>query len=158
MANLIFSGSGRSRTSRRTSLRGGAVALVAAVALAILCLGVVLLLILNLRGGCVIPSPQSQMRELLGMATAVGGAAIPLGLITWQFIRLIRRESGLAYLMAGLIEGLGCALFVVLSTTGSVHTGQLPGILLLGAAGAGIGLAFWCLARGSKGFGSKGLG
>jgi hypothetical protein len=154
MANLIFSGSGESRTS----LRGGAVALVAAAALAILCLGVVLLLILNLRGGCVIPSPQSQMLELLGMARAVGGAAIPLGLITWQFMRLIRRESGLAYLMAGLMEGLGCALFVALSTAGSVRTGQLPGILLLGAVGAGIGLVFWCLARASKGLGSKGLG
>jgi hypothetical protein len=151
MANPIFSGSGRGRTSRRTSLRGGTVALVAAVALAILCLGVVLLLIVNLGGGCVIPGPQSQMLELLDMARKVGGTAIPLGLITWQFMRLIRRESGLAYLIAGLMEGLGCAFFVVLSTTGRVHTGQLPGILLLGTVGAGIGLVFWRLARGSKG-------
>jgi hypothetical protein len=147
MANPAFSGSGRSRTS----LRAGTVALVEAVALAILCLGAVLLLIVNLGGGCVIPSPQSQMRVLLDMARIVGGTAIPLGLITWQFMRLIRQESGLAYLVVGLMEGLGCAFFIVLSTMGSVHQGQLPGILLLGTLGAGIGFVFWCLACRRKG-------
>ncbi len=147
MANPTFPGSG----TGRTSLREGAVALAGTVALAILCSGIVLLLVVNLRGGCVIPSPQRQMFELLDMAREVGGAAMLLGLITWQIMRLIRQESGLTYLVAGLMKGLGCAFFVVLSTAGSVHASQLPGILLLGALGAGTGFVFWCLACGSKG-------
>jgi hypothetical protein len=140
---------------RRISLRRGAVALVAAVELAILCLGIGLLLIVNLglEGGCgcVTPNPVSQLWMLLEMAGAVSGAAIPLGFVTWQFLRLIGRESGLAYLFVGLIEGLACATLIVYAVAGGIQPNQLPAFLVLGTLGAGIGLAFWCFIRGPKG-------
>jgi hypothetical protein len=141
----------------RIPLKQGVPALIAAVGSAILCLGMGLLLIVNLglegSCGCVTPSPLSQVWQLLEMAGAVGGAAIPLGFVTWQFLGLIGRERAITYSIAGLIEGLACATLIVYVVAGGVQPKQLPAFLVLGTLGAGIGLAFWRFARSPKGTG-----
>ncbi len=153
MENRTFCRFNRSRIP----LRRGAIALIAAVGSAILCLGVGLLLIVNfgLEGscGCVTPSPQSQVWQLLEMAGAFGGVAIPLGFVTWQFLGLIGGERGITYSIAGLIEGLVCATLIVYVVAGGIQPKQLPAFLVLGTLGAGVGWAFWRFAHSAKGAG-----
>ena len=137
---------------RRTPLKRGAAALVLAPALAIIPLGVVLLLVFNLgpEGGCVTRSIHSQFQELIVLALALVGPTLLFGPPTWAILRFVRRESGLAYTLAGLLEGLLCAFYVGYSGTGAIRIDQALAFGLLSAAGGGIAFAFWRLARDPK--------
>ena len=134
---------------RRTSLKRGAAALILAPTLVIIPLSVVLLLIFNLdlEGGCVTPSIHSQIQGLGITALALVGPTLALGLPTWILLRCVRRESGLAYVLAGLAEGLFCAFYFGYSGTGGLRLDQALGFCLVSLIGGAIAGLFWSLAR-----------
>jgi len=138
----------------RTSLRRGTVALFLAPMAAIAPLGMMSLLNLTigLGGGCLRPSMGKVLTDLTSAALFLCGTTFLLGLPTWAFLRLIRQESGRAYLAAGLLEGLFCGFYIALSNTGSVSTGQALGLFLVSLAGGAISWTFWRIARDPKDF------
>ena len=144
MANFV-----RRNSAIRTSLRRGALALILAPALAVLPVAMMTLLAftIGLEGSSTIRDLHSQITQIGILALVLGGVSCLLGLPTWMFLRLVRRESGLAYLLAGMIEGLLCAFYFGYSGTGGLRFDQSLAFGLLSLTGGAVGWTFWRFAH-----------
>ena len=130
------------RTSlARTSLTRGMVGLLLAPLLA----SPAVILLLALPDGLSHLSPDDFFS--LGPVRGLLWPTLMFGLPTWGLLRLVRRESALAYGLAGAAEALAVALWVGYAFTGGVRADQGTTIAIATATGALIALLFWIIAR-----------
>ena len=93
----------------------------------VLCLGLLLLVIISAGpvGGRFTLGAAGRGLVLSEMGGGIVAVAIALGLINWQSLRRIGRESDVAYGIAGLIEGIACAALVVYLAAGEIGAKHL---------------------------------
>jgi hypothetical protein len=134
----------------RTSLRRGFIALFVAPALAVVPLSL-LFLAVDVGGQWDASVSIRNLRGLLPLAAMtvamVAGTTIVLGGPTWIILRLIRRESALAYALAGLVLGLAWAFWFGYSGEGALRVDQMMAFGLCSVTGGLVALGFWFIAR-----------
>jgi hypothetical protein len=138
-ASFLF-GPGRSAAGR------GAIALLAAPVLMTIPLAL-LIYLSSLHGGFFLPAPGSAIHSFVGLATAMIKLTLLFGIPTWAVLRLIRRESGLAYALAGLAWGVLAIIWLSYAFRDGWSADQVPNAIFAGLSGACIAATFWSIAR-----------
>jgi hypothetical protein len=93
----------------------------------VLCLGLLLVVIINAGpvGGRFTLGAAGRGLVPSEMGSGIVAVTIALGLINWQFLRWIGRESDIAYAIAGLTGGFACAALVVYLAAGEIGAKHL---------------------------------
>jgi len=137
-SNFFSFGPGRSAIER------GVVALLAAPVL----MAIPLALFIQLSsGGYVLPRPSSVIHRFAGLAMAMIEMTLLFGIPTWIVLRLIHRESGLVYALAGLTWGVLLIIWLSYAFRGGWSADQIPNAAFVGLLGACIAVTFWSIAR-----------
>ncbi len=130
----------------RSAIERGVVALLAAPVL--MAIPVALLIQLSsLHGGYVLPRPSSAIHSFAGLAMAMIKLTLLFGIPTWIVLRLVHRESGLAYALAGLTWGVLGTIWLSYAFRDGWSADQVPNAAFAGLLGASIAVTFWSIAR-----------
>jgi hypothetical protein len=128
----------------RSSVLRGLLALFVAPVLVAFPFAAVLYTLDVMHGGGGLPTGA---RSLIRLALRLVPPTLLFGAPVWLILRLIRRESGWVYLLAGFIEGLLILIWLGSAFSRDFPRDLMPYALPASVLGASIAAAFWFLAR-----------
>ena len=143
MARNVLSPSLYLGAGRSSALRGMLALFVAPVLIAFP-LAAFLYTLDVLHGGGGLPTAAT---SLVRLALGLVRLTLVFGTPVWLILRLIRRESGWVYLLAGLTEGLLISIALGYGFSRDFPRDLMPYVLLAGAIGVSVAAVFWFLAR-----------